>query len=77
MDFESLKEKCEKFLSENLSIENIVDALIIGDRLDLMTLNEEALRFILRNIEKLKETGALLNLPQRIFINMFGLMGNN
>ena len=73
--FKSLKEKCEKFLSKNLSIENIVDALIIGDRLELATLNKAATKFILKNIGKLKEKGTLSNLPSRIFINIIELLG--
>ena len=53
---DDLKHKCEKNLTESLSVENYIELLELADIFDASRLETKEIRFIIKNKKKLMKT---------------------
>ncbi len=61
-DVKGLKVMAEQFLGKNISVENVIETLILADKCNAQKLKERAMGVIQGNMKALGRSGALLQL---------------
>ena len=66
--YKDLEEYCVEFIGANLSLENVIEIAGIAGELKVEKLRDYIVEFVIRNMEKLKESGDLYRFEQEVII---------
>lgn len=71
---DSLKNKCDKAMRNNLTLDNVIDCLLLADKLRMDNLKEKAIEFIVANASDISDKPDFDLLPACIMSKVFRCM---